>query len=138
MQTVSHYRPFVHGRVHGVGVDNRTSPDHVVIVPRNKMVYGRWYNQDQGNGYAYAYEYGNGFADRDTVVHESGMDIHDGVGLDAGSYNEDGNEYVAAVHHDHDPCLLLSIMAIPALWCGGHGGVGIADHAGTYDSAHGA
>lgn len=45
MQTVSHHYPFVHGRVHGVvGVDNRTFQDHVVIVARNKIVYGLGYN----------------------------------------------------------------------------------------------
>lgn len=141
MQTVSH-RPFVHDRVHGVGVgvDNRLSPDHVVNVPRDKMVYGRWYNQGHGYAYAYAYAYGHEFADRDTAGHESGMDIHGGVGGAAGSYNEDDNECVAVVHHDcHHPRLLLLTMVIPALWCDGldgHGGVGTADHAGTHGSAH--
>ena len=117
MQTVSHYRPFVHGRVHGVGVDNRTSPDHVVTVPRSKMVHGRRYSQ--GNGYVYAYAHGHEFVSHGTVVHDSGMDIHDVGGDAGGSYNGHDNECVAVVHHDHDhhhhPCLLLSIMAISAL-----------------------
>lgn len=87
------------------------------------------------------YAYRNGFVNRDTVVvHESGRDIHDGVDGDGGvdgSYNEDDNECVAVFHHDnHHLCLPLSTMAIPALWCGGHGGVETADHAGTHGNAH--
>lgn len=85
--------------------------------------------------------YEHEFVNRGTVVvHESGRDIHDGAGGAGASYNEDDNECVAVVHHDydhhHNPCLLLSKMAIPALCCGGHGGVGTADHAGTHGSAY--
>ena len=102
------------------------------------MVHGRGYSQ--GNGYAYGYAYGYGFANRGTAVHESAMDMHDdGVDGDAGAggyYNENDDECVAVVPHNRHPCLRLSIMAIPAWWCGG--GVGTADHAGTHDSAHGA